>query len=88
MSAFAALLLIQAAAANPASTPARPHDVAEKSADNRDKMICKRFVKTGSLVDSYRTCKTKADWDRERDNLRTLNATQSCSQLGQGGSCN
>jgi hypothetical protein len=45
-------------------------DGAEKAADPRQKVICKRFVKTGSLVDAYRTCKTKAEWDRDRETMR------------------
>ena len=53
-------------------------DVAEKAADSSDKMICKRFATTGSLVQNYRTCKTKREWERERENLRQLNPTASC----------
>ena len=53
-------------------------DVAEKAADSPDKVICKRFATTGSLVQSYRTCKSKRDWERERENVRQLNPTASC----------
>ena len=31
-----------------------------------DKLICKRFQKTGSLVGTNRVCRTKADWERAR----------------------
>jgi len=78
-----ALLAVSSAAT--AEEPKR--EVAEKAADNADKMICKRFTKTGSLVDSYRACKTKREWDRERENIHQLGSTSSCRLLGEGGSC-
>jgi hypothetical protein len=43
---------------------------AEKSSDSGDKIICKRFVETGSLVKGTRSCKSKRDWERERDAIR------------------
>jgi hypothetical protein len=60
-------------------------DAPERAADPRDKIVCKRFVKTGSLVDGYRTCKTKWEWERERENLRQLNPIDSCRDRGNGG---
>jgi len=36
----------------------------------RNDVICRRFVRTGSLADFYRVCKTRAEWDRERQNIR------------------
>ncbi|MDO6412912.1 hypothetical protein Q4F19_00810 [Sphingomonas sp. BIUV-7] len=56
-----------------------PRDAPEHAADASDKVICKKFIRTGSLVDGYRICKTKADWQRDRDNARSL---------GTGGACN
>lgn len=82
-SIIAATLVIAA----PATAQTAKKDAAEKSADNRDKVICKRFVKTGSLVDGYRACKTKWEWERERDNLRQNSSAASCRLSGQGGSC-
>lgn len=64
-----------------------PKSDSERVADARDKVICKRFVRTGSLADSYRTCKTKSEWDRERDNVRQLTASESCRARGEGGGC-
>jgi len=50
---------------------------------SRDRIICRRFLRTGSLVDSYRTCKTRAEWDREHENLQHLSVSNSCrNQLG------
>jgi hypothetical protein len=69
------------------TTAAAQGDQAEKSADKRDKIVCKRFVETGSLVKGYRTCKSKAEWERERDNLRTTNTGSSCRAVANGGSC-
>lgn len=78
-----ALLFAQAA------TPLAPNpDAAERAADPQDRMICKRFAVTGSLVDSTRTCKTKRDWERDRDNIRANGpGVDSCRDRANGGSC-
>jgi hypothetical protein len=68
-----------ATAASAATSTAPKREVAEKAADGQEKMICKRFLETGSLVKGYRTCKTKRDWERERDAIRMHN--------GGGNSC-
>ncbi|QJU59656.1 hypothetical protein HL653_19550 [Sphingomonas sp. AP4-R1] len=81
---IASLLLVLAlAAGEPQTAPAR--DKMEKSADTRDTMICKKFLETGSLVKGKRVCKTKAEWDHDRDNMRagynnaaSCQATSSC----------
>ncbi len=53
-----------------------------------DRIICRRFIRTGSLVDSYRTCKTRAEWDRERQAIRSIsNSSSSCRLIGDGGAC-
>jgi hypothetical protein len=72
--AFALLLAAASAQAEPRGAVSP-----EAAAGNPDKMICKRFLRTGSLADYYRTCKTKAEWERERENLRQdANRTASC----------
>jgi len=76
------LTSVTAAAAPPAKSEEH-----EKSADSADKMICKRFAETGSLIASKRVCKTKRDWERERDALRTTNNINSCANQGSTGSC-
>jgi hypothetical protein len=80
MSRPIALLSILALACAPAveAAPRRAVDAAEKAAGNPDKVVCKRFTQVGSLVASYRTCKTKREWERERDNLRTQNYSTPC----------
>jgi hypothetical protein len=50
-----------------------------------DKVICRRFARTGSLADSYKTCKTKHEWDRERENVRQLSVSDSCRDRAKGG---
>jgi hypothetical protein len=60
-------------------------DSPEKAAGNPDKVVCKRFVRMGSLADAYRTCKTKREWERERENARTVNWTNPCNS--QSGDC-
>jgi hypothetical protein len=63
-------------------------ETAEKTADSGDKMVCKRFIKTGSLVDGYRECKTKREWERERNTLRAPSSEiNSCRNSGGGGPC-
>ena len=57
-------------------------DGPERASDPRNKIICKRFIETGSLVKGYRACKTKWEWERERENLRTLSVSDSCSTRG------
>jgi hypothetical protein len=79
--------LIGATAAQ--SAPRQAVDAPETAAGNPDKIVCKRFVRIGSLVDGYRTCKTKKEWERERENLRQVRMSDSCATRGQmGGSVN
>jgi hypothetical protein len=73
-----------AAVANAAPAP---QDAAEKASDAGNKVVCKRFTETGSLAKRYRTCKTKAEWERERDNLRSLNVSDSCRARANGDGC-
>ena len=35
----------------------------------RDRIICRRFTRIGSLIASYRSCKTNREWAREHDNI-------------------
>jgi hypothetical protein len=83
---FAVIGLSAAIIAGSASAAPPKSDV-ERVADASDKVICKRFARTGSLADSYRTCKTKGEWDRERDNVRQLTASEACRMRGEGGGC-
>ena len=91
MFAFLSIALLAAApvqqtAAQP--TPPARGQAGEHAADARNKMICKRFAQTGSLVGSYRTCKTKAEWDAERDNIRAPGtAGTACGSPSSGSPC-
>jgi hypothetical protein len=71
-------LLVTATAA-----PAAPRraDAPEGVAGSPDKMVCKTFTRIGTLADRYRTCKTKAEWDRERANLREFDRSASCRMI-------
>jgi hypothetical protein len=83
----AAVVCILAAAPAAQAAPRQGVDAPEGAAGNPDKIVCKRFTRIGSLVDGYRTCKTKKEWQRERDNLRQVNISDSCATRGQiGGS--
>lgn len=83
---LAAVALLLNGVAAVAATPVSPDDH-EKSADSDTKLICKRFTETGSLVRGYRTCKTKREWQRERDSLRMVHSTNSCAKQAETGSC-
>jgi hypothetical protein len=72
------------ATAGAAQSAPRSADAPEKAAGPGDKVVCKRFVRTGSLADSYRTCKTKAEWQRERDNVRQINWSNPCKSAESG----
>lgn len=64
--AFLAVAAPQAAQpANPTAT--KPVQVASRDSE---KIVCKRFIETGSLVKGRRECKSEADWQRERDLAR------------------
>jgi hypothetical protein len=68
-------LLVSAAAA---SSAPRQVDAPEAAAGSPDKMVCKTFTRIGTLAGRYRTCKTKAEWERERTNLRDLDRSYGC----------
>jgi hypothetical protein len=72
--AFAGLL----AGATAAQSAPRRTDAPERVADAGDKMVCKTFTRIGTLADRYRTCKTKAEWERERTNLREFDRSYGC----------
>jgi hypothetical protein len=74
--------LVSASAAQAA--PRKGVDAPETAAGNPDKVVCKRFVRVGSLVDGYRTCKTKREWERERENVRTVNYSSPCASANTG----
>jgi hypothetical protein len=78
---FATASVLSAATAAYAVPPAG--GTTAKAADSRDRIICRRFVRIGSLVDGYRTCKTRAEWDREQDNVRQLSVSDSCNMRGE-----
>ena len=51
---MAAMVAFVSASATPAAAPPAP----------KDKVVCKKFVETGSLVRSRRECRTRRDWNR------------------------
>ena len=46
-----------------AAAVAMPAAAADKKQDDADRLICKRFVETGSLVRAKKQCFTRAQWD-------------------------
>ena len=52
-----------------------------------NEIICRRFLRTGTLADFYRVCKTRAEWDAERRNIRQgLSVSDACRDRANGGS--
>ena len=45
-------------------TTSKPTKVADP-----DRQICKRYTETGSLAKQVKVCKSKREWDRDRDNI-------------------
>ncbi|HEX8623787.1 MAG TPA: hypothetical protein VF782_01780 [Allosphingosinicella sp.] len=60
------------------AAPRHSTDEPEQPSDLNEKIICKTFTRIGTLAGRYRTCKTKAEWERERINLRQVNVSDSC----------
>jgi hypothetical protein len=86
MNCFTAIMiagfLVASAAAEAAPNPA---DAPEQPADLNEKIVCKTFTRIGTLAGRYRTCKTKGEWQRERDNLTQVNISDSCRTRGTTG---
>lgn len=83
-------ILAAALIALPGISPAQaPHRTASSdSIGPADEMICRRFLRTGTLADYYRTCKTRGEWEQERRNIRQgLNNAASCRNAGAGIPC-
>ena len=62
----AGIILVSAVAAGQAAPQPKP----AKSGLDPDKMVCKRYVRTGSLVDGYRICKTNKEWAADMERSR------------------
>jgi hypothetical protein len=83
---FTVAALVSAATAVYATPPAA--GTAEKTVNPRDRIVCRTFLDTGSLVRSTRTCKTRREWDAEAANLRSpTSASNSCRDAANGGPC-
>ncbi|OYY91203.1 MAG: hypothetical protein B7Y45_04225 [Sphingomonas sp. 28-66-16] len=81
------ILFLLALVAN--DPPPVPNPAPKKvSATSPDKIVCRQFPVTGSLVQTYKTCKTVREWDMEREAVRASNRSPaSCGGLAEGGGC-
>ena len=70
-------------AAGPAQAVQSTSGTSARAADPRDRMICRRYLRTGSLADTYRTCKTRGEWDREQENVRQFSVSDACRTRGE-----
>jgi hypothetical protein len=88
--ALAAMTAVASAAYALPSDSGTATGASAKAADPRSHIVCRRFVRTGSLVDGYRICKTRGEWDREQENVRQFSVSDSCSTRGEPshGPCN
>jgi hypothetical protein len=83
---FAAAALLTAVTTVYADPPAS--NTRAKAVDPRDQIVCRRNLRTGSLADTVRICKTRRDWDRDAEGIRSpLNASNSCRDAANGGQC-
>ncbi|WP_426264899.1 hypothetical protein [Sphingomonas sp. PWP1-2] len=81
------LILLSLVAADPQPIPA---SAAKPSALSPDKVICKQSVVTGSLVTTSKICKTRREWDIERERFRASasgTGFDACANVGVGGKC-
>ena len=69
MAAFVFLLPLALQTATPVAVAASETAAPVKPAA-KEKLICKRRVKTGSLAGYERSCHTKAEWQRISDSTR------------------
>lgn len=80
------LLLLSLVAADPQPTPV---STPQRASAAPEKMVCKQFPITGSLVGSKKICKTRREWDEERAQLRASSGTgfDACANGGVGAKC-
>jgi hypothetical protein len=69
----ASVCLLACAAAQSAPRQA----AASKKAGVTARMVCKTYVRIGTLADRHRICKSQAEWDEERK-LREFNPSEAC----------
>ncbi len=50
---------------------------ASNKAGATQRMVCKTYVRIGTLADRHRICKTQAEWDEERK-MREFNPSEAC----------
>jgi hypothetical protein len=86
MKRFSTVLAVIACAALASGAAAKDQKTGKVS-ERGEKIVCKKFLETGSLVRGYRECKTEAEWARERANLRPADLVSSCRNSGQTGGC-
>jgi hypothetical protein len=85
---IAAAIATLAVCAMPASAGSKTEKLEpERTSDAPDKMICKRYPETGSLVRTVKVCATKADWEKKRQDLQRLSVSNGCRVLSEGGRC-
>lgn len=66
--AFVAIAVVMA---GPAHAQQGSKPAADAAAADPNKKICKRYTVTGSLAQTHKVCKTKAEWNRHHAQTRT-----------------
>lgn len=70
-------LVLAVAFALASATGAQSAPAASKRPGAAVRMVCKTYVRIGTLADRHRICKTQAEWDEERK-LREFNPSEAC----------
>ncbi|GHH16433.1 hypothetical protein E2E30_14115 [Sphingomonas sp. AAP5] len=79
------LLLLSLTAPDPQPTPAQATKTAATAPEKR---VCREFPVTGSLVGSQKVCKTRREWDIDRERIRASGLTSGvCGNQGISGNC-
>jgi hypothetical protein len=81
---FAAAATLSAVTAGHTTPPASNSEV--RAGDTSGQVTCRRYVRTGSLVDSVRICKTNREWHRDRVE-QPQEQSDSCRNRGTTGDC-
>jgi len=56
-----------------------------RTAGPPDEVVCRRQLRTGTLAAYDRVCRTRGEWQREQDRIRSMNTGETCRANGFGG---
>ena len=83
----AAVAAATAAYADPAASPTPTNSALAKSADPRDRIICRSSTEIGTLARIVRTCKTRREWDADAAAIRAAGTSSQTCRNAETGQC-